>query len=115
MRTLPDVATAAAPIRVMKTALCSYRPRPLASSSRMDSCQFLTWHRRRRGKADRYRAGGQPKVDQMAFGALTSLAEVKAWLQTGQSAFPVTDDELLTRLVTSARAYRHSWLSSPIS
>ena len=30
----------------------------------------------------------------MAFGDLTTLADVKAWLQTGQAAFPDTDDGL---------------------
>lgn len=51
----------------------------------------------------------------MAFGDLTTLADVKAWLQTGQSALPVTDDALLTRLVTAASQYVQSWLSRPIA
>jgi hypothetical protein len=41
----------------------------------------------------------------MGYGDLTTLADVKAWLQTGQSAFPPTDDALLTRLVTAASQY----------
>jgi hypothetical protein len=51
----------------------------------------------------------------MAFGDLTTLADVKAWLQTGQSAFPVTDDALLTRLVTAASQYIQSWLNRLIA
>jgi hypothetical protein len=51
----------------------------------------------------------------MAFGDLTTLADVKAWLQTGQSAFPVTDDALLARLVTAASQYIQSWLNRPIA
>ena len=51
----------------------------------------------------------------MAFGDLTTLAEVKAWLQTGHNAFPVTDDGLLTRLITAASQYIQSWLSRPIA
>jgi hypothetical protein len=51
----------------------------------------------------------------MAFGDLTTLAEVKAWLQTGHNAFPVTDDALLTRLITAASQYIQSWLSRPIA
>jgi hypothetical protein len=31
----------------------------------------------------------------MAYGDLTTPADVKAWLQTGQNPFPVTDDALL--------------------
>jgi hypothetical protein len=51
----------------------------------------------------------------MAFGDLTTLADVKAWLQTGHNAFPVTDDGLLTRLITAASQYIQSWLSRPIA
>ncbi len=51
----------------------------------------------------------------MAFSDLTTLADVKTWLQTGQSAFPVTDDALLTRLVTAASQYIQSWLNRPIA
>jgi hypothetical protein len=49
------------------------------------------------------------------FGDLTTLADVKAWLKTGQSAFPITDDALLTRLVTAASQYIQSWLNRPIA
>jgi Phage gp6-like head-tail connector protein len=51
----------------------------------------------------------------MAYGDLTTLADVKAWLQTGQSAFPPTDDALLTRLITAASDYIQTWLSRPIA
>lgn len=51
----------------------------------------------------------------MAFGDLTTLAEVKAWLQTGQTAFPATDDALLTRLVTAASQYVQTWLNRQIA
>jgi Phage gp6-like head-tail connector protein len=51
----------------------------------------------------------------MAYGDLTNLAEVKAWLQTGQSAFPPTDDALLTRLITAASQYIQTWLNRRIA
>src|SRR5262245_43826300 len=51
----------------------------------------------------------------MAFGDLTTLADVKAWLQTGQSAFPITDDALLVRLITAASQYIQSWLNRSIA
>lgn len=51
----------------------------------------------------------------MAFGDLTTLADVKAWLQTGQSAFPPTDDALLTRLITAASQYIQTWLNRQIA
>jgi hypothetical protein len=51
----------------------------------------------------------------MAFGDLTALADVKAWLQTGQSAFPSTDDALLTRLITAASQFIQTWLSRKIA
>ena len=51
----------------------------------------------------------------MAFGDLTTLADVKAWLQTGQAAFPATDDALLTRLITAASQYIQTWLNRQIS
>jgi hypothetical protein len=47
----------------------------------------------------------------VAFGDLTTLADVKAWLQTGQAAFPTTDDALLTRLVSAASQYIQIWLN----
>jgi hypothetical protein len=51
----------------------------------------------------------------VASGDLTTLVDVKAWLQTGQSAFPTTDDALLTRLVTAASQYIQTWLSRQIA
>lgn len=51
----------------------------------------------------------------MAFTDLTTLADVKAWLQTGQSLFPPTDDALLSRLVTAASRYIQTWLNRPIA
>ena len=51
----------------------------------------------------------------MSFGDLTTLADVRAWLQTGQGAFPVADDALLTRLVTASSQYIQSWLNRQIA
>jgi Phage gp6-like head-tail connector protein len=51
----------------------------------------------------------------LAFGDLTTLADVKAWLQTGQSAFPATEDALLTRLITAASQYIQTWLNRQIA
>lgn len=46
---------------------------------------------------------------------LCSLADVKAWLQTGTAPFPPTDDRLLARLITSASDFVEAWLGKPIS
>src|SRR3954453_17954288 len=51
----------------------------------------------------------------MAFGDLTTLGEVKAWLQTGQAAFPDTDDALLARLITAASQFIQKWLNRSIA
>ena len=51
----------------------------------------------------------------MAFGDLTTLDDVKTWLQTGQSAFPDTDDALLTRLITAASQFIQLWLQRQIA
>ena len=51
----------------------------------------------------------------MAFEDLTTLADVKAWLQTGQAALPTTDDALLTRLVSAASQYIQTWLNRQIA
>jgi hypothetical protein len=51
----------------------------------------------------------------MAFGDLTTLADVKVWLQTGQGAFPNTDDALLTRLITAASQFVRTWLQRQIA
>ncbi|HEV2303331.1 MAG TPA: hypothetical protein VGR91_17325 [Stellaceae bacterium] len=50
----------------------------------------------------------------MSFGDLCQLGDVKAWLQTGQNAFPSTDDALLSRLITAASQFIQSWLGRPI-
>ena len=50
----------------------------------------------------------------MAFGDLTTLADVKAWLQTGQDAFPDTDDALLARLITAASQFIQIWLNHQV-
>ena len=51
----------------------------------------------------------------MAFGDLTTLGEVKASLQTGQAAFPDTDDALLARLITAASQFIQRWLNRNIA
>jgi len=50
----------------------------------------------------------------MAFADLTTLADVKAWLQTGANPFPATDDALIQRLVTAASQFIQSWLNRQI-
>lgn len=45
---------------------------------------------------------------------LTTLAEVKAWLQVGPGAFPSVDDALFARLITAASQYIVTWLGRPI-
>jgi Phage gp6-like head-tail connector protein len=51
----------------------------------------------------------------MTHGDLTTLAELKAWLQTGQTAFPPADDALLARLITAASQYLQTWLNRRIA
>ena len=51
----------------------------------------------------------------MAYGDLTTLADVKAWLQVGQNPFPATDDALLARLITAASQFIQSWLNRQIA
>src|SRR5260370_34077233 len=51
----------------------------------------------------------------MAFGDLTTLADVKTWLQTGQSAFPTTDDALLTLLITATSKFITTCLNRQIA
>ena len=51
----------------------------------------------------------------MAFGDLTCLSDVTAWLQTGQNPFPAVDDALLTRLITAASQFIQSWLQRQIA
>jgi hypothetical protein len=56
-----------------------------------------------------------PILPGASFSDLTTLADVKAWLQTGQSAFPATDDALLTRLITAASQFIQTWLNRQIA
>jgi hypothetical protein len=51
----------------------------------------------------------------VAFVDLTTLGDVKSWLQTGQNAFPTTDDALLTRLITAASQFIQTWLNRQIA
>src|SRR5436305_3433426 len=51
----------------------------------------------------------------MAAGDLTTLSDVKTWLQIGQNPFPATDDALLTRLITAASRFIESWLGRQIA
>jgi hypothetical protein len=51
----------------------------------------------------------------MPYGDLTTLADVKAWLQTGVNPFPATDDALLARLVTAASEFIQNWLGRQIA
>jgi hypothetical protein len=50
----------------------------------------------------------------VAFGDLTTLSDVKLWLQTGANAFPDTDDSLLARLITAASQFIQTWLNRPL-
>jgi hypothetical protein len=50
----------------------------------------------------------------MAYGDLTSLADVRAWLQTGPQPYPATDDALIARLITAASQLVQSWLNRPV-
>ncbi len=51
----------------------------------------------------------------MPYGDLTNLADVKAWLQTGTTPFPSTDDALLARLIGAAGRFVETWLGRPIA
>ena len=51
----------------------------------------------------------------MAVGDLTTLSDVKAWLQTGQAAFPASDDAMLARLISAASQFIVSWLGRPVA
>ncbi|HJU15718.1 MAG TPA: head-tail connector protein [Stellaceae bacterium] len=52
----------------------------------------------------------------MSFGDLCTLADVKAWLNTGgpSAPFPSLEDALLARLITAASQAIQSWLGRPI-
>lgn len=51
----------------------------------------------------------------ITYGDLTTLTDIKAWLQTGQKAFPPNDDALLSRLITSASGFIQTWLNRRIA
>lgn len=51
----------------------------------------------------------------MAFGDLTTLADVKAWLQTAPGQFPASEDALLARLITAASRFIQTWLGRRIA
>jgi hypothetical protein len=51
----------------------------------------------------------------VAFGDFTTLPDVRAWLQNGQSSFPITDDALLSRLITAASQYIQTWVNRQIA
>src|SRR5690348_5770161 len=51
----------------------------------------------------------------MAYADLTTLADVKAWLQSGEGVFPDSDDLLLIRLITAASRFIETWLMRPIA
>jgi len=51
----------------------------------------------------------------MAYGDLCALADVTAWLQTGQNPFPAVDDALLSRLIAAASQFIQSWLQRQIA
>lgn len=51
----------------------------------------------------------------MAYGDLTTLADVRDWLRTGQAVFPATDDALLSRLISAASQFMQSWLGRQIA
>src|SRR6266478_6375740 len=80
----------------------------------MASSPCSSRRRWRRGGPSPHWPIGLRKCDPMASGDLTTLADVKAWLQTGQSAFPTTDDALLTRLITAASQFIQTWLNRRI-
>jgi hypothetical protein len=51
----------------------------------------------------------------MPYGDLCALADVTAWLQTGQNPFPAVDNALLSRLITAASRFIESWLDRRIA
>src|SRR5262252_11127715 len=97
----------------METFWC--RPKPPPSCRRM--ALFPLSRRRWQPRVERSLRGiiVTQGIEAVAFTDLTTLADVKAWLQTGQAAFPATDDALLTRLITAASQYIQTWLNRPIA
>jgi hypothetical protein len=51
----------------------------------------------------------------MAFIDLTTLADVRTWLQATTTTLPHTDDLLLSRLITSASEFIQNWLNRNIT
>jgi hypothetical protein len=51
----------------------------------------------------------------VAFIDLTTLADVRTWLQTTSTTLPNTDDLLLSRLITAASEYIQTWLNRNIT
>ena len=49
-----------------------------------------------------------------SFGDLTTLADVKAWLQTGANPFPTTDEAMLVCLITAASDSIKQHLNRPL-
>jgi hypothetical protein len=48
------------------------------------------------------------------YGDLTTLADVRAWLQNGPQPYPATDDLLIARLITAASGLVARWLNRPV-
>src|ERR1700720_4442578 len=101
---LQAVPMPAVDFSALRMGTCSCRPNLLPSCRRMGSFRFMRRRWWARVERNRRPAILPKRADSVAFGDLTTLADVKAWLQTGQAAFPATDDALLTRLVTAARS-----------
>jgi hypothetical protein len=51
----------------------------------------------------------------MAFGDLTTLADVRAWLTPAGGTLPADDDALLATLITAASGYIEQWIGRNIS
>jgi hypothetical protein len=51
----------------------------------------------------------------MAFIDLTTLADVRAWLQTTSTTLSHTDDALLSRLITATSQFIQTWLARDIA
>jgi hypothetical protein len=51
----------------------------------------------------------------MPYGDLTTLGDVKAWLQNGPNPFPDIDDALLSRLVTAASRHIETWIGRRVA
>src|ERR1700751_2307604 len=112
---LRGAAMPVANFSAIRTAMCACQPKPLPSCWRTASSPFLRRRCWRWVGRNRRQAIVLKRADPVTFGDLTTLADVKAWLQTGQAAFPAADDALLTRLVTAASQYIQTWLNRGIA